>query len=138
MPILLIIVAALALLSCTLTPVTPTPYPTKPFHLIPTPMITHPVTPQPTKELIIPTPIEYTGFFANTESCFNQNNLGESKKKEIYYQLVVEQDKAVASTRWPDYKAVDRTIMRKFGISDKDVQCITIEGTMNNWPIPEL
>ena len=120
MPILLIIVAALALLSCTLTPVTPTPY--------------------PTKALIIPTPIEYTGFFANpgSVSCFNQNNLGESKKKEIYYQLVVEQDKADASTRWPDYKAVDRTIMRKFGISDKDVHCITIEGTMNFWPIPEL
>ena len=55
MPILLTIVAALALLSCTLTPVTPTPYPTKPFHLIPTP-ITHPFIPQPTKEWIIPTP----------------------------------------------------------------------------------
>ena len=56
MPILLIIVAALALLSCTLNPFTPTPYPTKPFHLIPTPITIYGVTPQPTKELILPNP----------------------------------------------------------------------------------
>ena len=116
--------------------------------LMPTPIRHHDAslyaTPAP-KELVISTPIPSLSEDQESQElmerwtfggapCPSDSDLGESKKREIFYQAVVEQDKKMVS----DYQAANRITIRKFGISERVLQCITVEGIEKNWPIPPI
>jgi hypothetical protein len=63
-----------------------------------------------------------------------------AKKKQIFYELVALQDRYMKQDPYDTQKQQDayRVIAKRFGISEKRVREIAVEGVRNGWPKPPL
>ena len=97
----------------------------------------------------------FTGQFAGLFE--NHPSISEERKRQIFYDLVVAEDKAdrEALQRHPvlnplnpsmDYarlynkleKEYKEDVARKYGLSQEQVDEIIVEGVMNEWPMPDF
>lgn len=61
---------------------------------------------------------------------FQRSGLAESKKRRIFYELVVAQDAGVGDDR--SYEVV----ANRYGLSEDEVRKIGLEGSIQGWPMP--
>ena len=74
-------------------------------------------------------PHQFNIVLAKTPS-YKKSSLPTSKKKKIFYELVVAQDRGVGDDR------AYHIIAEKYGLSVKEARKIAVEGVVKNWPMP--
>lgn len=61
---------------------------------------------------------------------YQKSSLSVSEKKKIFYALVVAQDSGIGDDQ------AYHIIAEKYGLSMKEARNISVEGVVNNWPMP--